>query len=322
MSRTTTSAQKTLATMKTTKTRLLENQTEENALAEPLQKTVRENKSLLVKPTNKKLKLRTPLKEMLKSQREEEIAEEEVELKAKEVNPERTLKANRKTTTPTTEDKPVVTKTKKVELDTRVNVPVVDNVVVVNADPEVETTITTMMDLVKTTTTKDPPAETTREMKERATRVMLTTKEVNADQDNLENPENLEKEIKLKETEVAVEIVEIVEIVNQENPESLESQENPENREKVKAIVEVKKDAVEDAVDVVVVEAVAEEEEAPVRVAHPAPRIEVTTEHLYSALDETISFWKALATLRNPCTINNNISGVLCAPRTLCETPV
>lgn len=226
------------------------------------------------------------------------------------------LEHNRKTTTPTTEDKPVVMKTKKVELDTRVNVPVVDNVVVVNADPEVETTITTMMDLVKTTTMRDPPAETTREMKERATRVMLTTKEVNADQDNLENPGNLEKEIKLKETEVAVEIV------NQENPESLESQENQENKEKVKAIVEVKKDAVEDAVDVVVVEAVAEEEEAQVRVAHPATRIEVTTEHLYSALDETISFWKALATLRNPCTINNNISGVLCAPRTLCETPV
>lgn len=48
-------------------------------------------------------------------------------------------------------------------------------------------------------------------------------------------------------------------------------------------------------------------------------RIEATTELLVMVLFETISFWKVLATLRNPCTINNNKGAVLCVPRTLCE---
>lgn len=332
MSRTTTNAQKTPEKITRTRTRPPES-LEEEEHAETSRRIVRDHKNLLVKLTNKKTKLRIPLKEMQKSPRERETAEEEVELMMKELNPEKTLKAKEKDPTPTLEVKPLVMKTKKVQLDTKAK-EVVANVEV-NADPEVETTTTTMMDLVKITV-KDPPAETTtKEMKVRATRVMLTTKEVVETEDQ-ESPEHLEKKVRVKATVETVEIaVENVEIVNPENLESPENQEeslenpvskenleNPESLEnprKVKQTVEAK---VEDAVDVVV-EAVVVEEEAQVRMPLPATTtIEVTTEHQFSTLIETISLRKALATLRNPCTINNNNGGVLCAPGTLCETPV
>jgi hypothetical protein len=262
MSRTTTNAQTTLERTMRTKRTTVESPREEETreLFQGLKTIERKEKANKGQATNNLREKRLP-KVMPTSPRREEIVRREEEMMGLEKRP----KAKKKATL-TMEDKPIVTITKKVELDTKVNV------VVVREDKEVETITTTTMDLK--TTTKDLTAETTREMKEKVTKEMLTTKEVAdleeteiKDQEKIVNQESLEsqelKVINLKETVEAA-------TVDLDNPEKMEVKETM-----------VKKEVAEDAEDVVVVAEEAEEE-APVKVVNLATRIiEVNTEQLY-----------------------------------------
>lgn len=280
MSRTTTNAQTTLERTMRTKRTMVESPREEETreLFQGLKTIERKEKANKGQTTNNLREKRLP-KVMPTSQRREEIVRREEEMMGLEKRP----KAKKKATL-TMEDKPIVTITKKVELDTKVNV------VVVREDKEVETITTTTMDLK--TTTKDLTAETTREMKEKVTKEMLTTREVAdleeteiKDQEKIVNQESLEnqelKVINLKETVEAA-------TVDLDNPEKKEVKEtkvktvdlnNPEKKA-MKATM-VKKEVAEDAEDVVVVAEEAEEE-APVKVVNLATRIiEVNTEQLY-----------------------------------------
>ena len=126
-------------TMKT-RTRLAENPKEEDT--RETSRMVMVNRSRTTKTS--KRPSNQLLKEMAKSPRREEIAERRDPL-------EKTTMVNRMVT-PTMEDKPIVTITKKVELDTKVNV------VVVREDREAATT--TMKDL-RTTKDKETTMEAT-----------------------------------------------------------------------------------------------------------------------------------------------------------------
>jgi hypothetical protein len=285
MSRTTTNAQTTLERTMRTKRTTVESPREEETreLFQGLKTIERKEKANKGQATNSLREKRLP-KVMPISPRREETARREEEMMGLEKRPTAKKKA-----TLTMEDKPIVTITKKVELDTKVNV------VVVREDKEVETITTTTMDLK--TTTKDLTAETTREMKEKVTKEMLTTREVAdleeteiKDQEkivNQESPESLEsqelKVINLKETVEAA-------TVDLDNPEKKEVKEtkvktvdldNPEKEKRAMKATMVKKEVAEDAEDVVVVAEEAEEE-APVKVVNLATRkIEVTIEQLY-----------------------------------------
>jgi hypothetical protein len=282
MSRTTTNAQTTLERTMRTKRTTVESPREEETreLFQGLKTIERKEKANKGQTTNSLREKRLP-KVMPTSPRRKEIARREEEMMGLEKRP----KAKKKATL-TMEDKPIVTITKKVELDTKVNV------VVVREDKEVETITTTTMDLK--TTTKDLTAETTREMKEKVTKEMLTTREVAdleeteiKDQEKIVNQESLEsQELKVINHKETVEAA----TVDLDNPEKKEVKEtkvktvdldNPEKEKKAMKATMVKKEVVEDAEDVVVVAEEAEEE-APVKVVNLATRkIEVTIEQLY-----------------------------------------